>query len=92
MEPAQSSVVVRTCSMVVSALIRGCIRIVQGIAFWSAVVLPALHIPLLFVGSPQVVTGSVIGYLILLNVVTAVVGHGYRSETPRDELSRDDAD
>lgn len=78
---------------VVNVLLRGCVRVVQGVAFWSAVVLPAVYIPPLFVGSPWVVTGSAVGYLILLNTVAVVVGHGHRSERgQRETVSYQTAD
>lgn len=48
----------------------------QAVAFWSAVLLPFLFIPVLqtgiFVENPLTVVG-----LLAFNVVCAVVGHGY---------------
>lgn len=62
---------------ITSANLRGPI---EAIAFWSAIALPFLHVPLLFYGLET--TGQVITFLGLLtmNVVAFIVGHSYNSE------------
>lgn len=69
--------VLTTCSALVSALIRRGGVLLQAVAFWAAIVLPALHIPLLVVGSPRDVSNGTVGLLIALNLAAVVVGHGY---------------
>ncbi|WP_336002367.1 hypothetical protein [Halorientalis halophila] len=50
---------------------------VTGLAFWSAVVLPFLYLPLLFYGfRDSSIVAAFVG-LLSLNVVAAVIGHRY---------------
>jgi len=50
---------------------------VTGLAFWSAVVLPFLYLPLLVYGlRSSSIVGAFVG-LLTLNVVAAVIGHRY---------------
>lgn len=51
--------------------------IIQGVAFWTAVVLPLIWLSLLLVPLPSGVDLWVIGTLIVLNAAALVVGHGY---------------
>ena len=50
---------------------------VTGFAFWSAVVLPFLHLPLLASGLQTGSSQTAFVGLLALNVVAAVVGHRY---------------
>lgn len=59
-----------------SAIGTGVLTPVTGIAFWSAVALPFLHVPLLLLtglSTPNTMTAFVV--LLALNVVTLLVGH-----------------
>ncbi|RXK51592.1 hypothetical protein [Halorientalis pallida] len=50
---------------------------VTGLAFWSAIVLPFLYLPLLAYGlRSSSIVGAFVG-LLALNVVAAVIGHRY---------------
>lgn len=56
--------------------------LVQGLAFWTAVLLPMVYLPPLLAGHPAVVDLSVLGKLIAVNVVAIAVGHRHGRETP----------
>jgi len=60
--------------------LRRTVDLVEGLGFWTAVVLPFLYLPLLAVGPsrPLLLVGAV-----GLNAVALVVGHGYRSAEAR---------
>ncbi len=50
---------------------------VAGLAFWSAIVLPFLYLPLLAYGlRSSSIAGAFVG-LLALNVAAAVIGHRY---------------
>lgn len=53
-------------------------RPIEAIAFWTAVALPFLYIPLLIYGLET--SGQVLAFLglITLNVIAFVLGHGYK--------------
>lgn len=53
---------------------------VQVAGFWTAVVLPFLHVPLLLSGLETATDTWLFVALIALNVLALVVGHGYRPE------------
>lgn len=57
--------------------------IVQGVAFWTAVVLPLVWLSLLLVPLPSGADLWVIGTLIVLNAAALVVGHGYSGTSGR---------
>lgn len=64
-----------------TALGSGLLRPVTGVAFWAAIALPFLHVPLLLVtglSSPGTATAFVA--LLVLNVVSLLVGHPYSRE------------
>ncbi|MDG5775997.1 hypothetical protein VB773_14450 [Haloarculaceae archaeon H-GB2-1] len=52
-----------------------------GIAFWSAIALPFLHLPLLFVTglSTSTEAGAFVA-LLVLNVVSVFLGHSYHGQ------------
>lgn len=52
----------------------------KGVAFWSAVALPFLHLPLLAAGLDT--QGRTMAFVVLLtlNVVALLLGHPYRRE------------
>ena len=60
----------------VSSLVEG----FRWTAFWTAIVLPFLHVPLLYTGNEYV---EVLVGLVLLNVVCLVAGFRYR--VPQDQ-------
>lgn len=55
-------------------------RPLTGIAFWAAIALPFLHLPLLVTGLET--TGMAVAFVLLLglNVLALVVGHPYRRD------------
>jgi hypothetical protein len=53
----------------------------KGAAFWTAVALPFLYLPLLFAtGLQNTTTTAAFVVLLALNVVTLLVGHQHRLE------------
>ena len=52
-------------------------RPIEAIAFWAAIALPFLHVPLLLYGLET--TGQLVAFLslLLLNVLALLIGHGY---------------
>ena len=52
-------------------------RPLEAIAFWSAIALPFLYIPLLIYGLDTGGRVAVFLGLIVLNVIAFVLGHGY---------------
>lgn len=59
---------------------RGVLTWVQGIAFWTAVVIPAVYIPLLLRGLSTTADAVTLAQLLGINAVALVVGHGYPGE------------
>lgn len=55
-------------------------RQVQAASFWTAVILPFLHVPLLLSGLDTTTDTSVFVALITLNLLALVLGHGYSPE------------
>lgn len=55
-------------------------RPLTGVAFWAAIVLPFLHLPLLVTGLETMRMTIAFLVLLSLNVVALVIGHGYRSD------------
>ncbi|MFD1585425.1 hypothetical protein ACFR9U_00400 [Halorientalis brevis] len=53
---------------------------VTSVAFWSAIILPFLHLPLLATGLESTSVTIAFTALVALNVLTAVVGHFHRAE------------
>lgn len=53
---------------------------VQAAGFWTAVVLPFLHVPLLLSGLDTATDTWLFVALIALNLLALVVGHGYSPE------------
>jgi hypothetical protein len=56
------------------------LRPVKGAAFWAAVALPFLHIPLLATGLESTASLTAFGALVSLNVLALLVGHPYGAE------------
>lgn len=52
-------------------------RALQELAFWSAVVLPFLHVPLLATGLSTAAERTAFGALLALNAVALYAGHAY---------------
>ena len=61
-------------------LLDGLQRRVRGAAFWAAVALPFLHIPLLVTGLQSSTTLVAFVALVALNVGALLVGHPYRAD------------
>lgn len=53
---------------------------VEAAAFWSAVVLPFLHVPLLLSGLNSGSEVVAFGLLLVLNVVAIVLGHSHHRD------------
>jgi hypothetical protein len=56
------------------------VRPVTTAAFWMAVVLPFVHLPLLVTGLETTQTQTAFAALLALNVLAAVVGHHHGAE------------
>lgn len=54
-------------------------RPVEALAFWTAIVLPFLYLPLLFVGLESTTELAAFFGLVALNVVSFIVGHQYNA-------------
>lgn len=52
----------------------------ERVAFWSAIALPFLYLPLLATGLGTVQLQAAFLVLLALNVVTLLAGHSYRSD------------
>lgn len=50
----------------------------RAIAFWSAIILPFLHVPLLVAGLSSRAELAAFGFLVGLNLLTLRVGYSYR--------------
>lgn len=53
---------------------------IEGVAFWSAIVLPFLHVPLLATGLDTPAAKIAFSALIAVNVFAAVVGQSYHDD------------
>jgi len=53
---------------------------IRGVAFWTAVALPFLYLPLLATGLQSSAVRTAFGVLVLANIVTLLVGHSYARE------------
>ncbi|QGN05880.1 hypothetical protein Hrd1104_00285 [Halorhabdus sp. CBA1104] len=53
---------------------------VRGVAFWAAIALPFVQLPLLVSGLQQPSTAAAFLALLALNVFTLYVGHAYQRE------------
>jgi len=53
---------------------------VRSLAFWTAIALPFLYVPLLLSGLDSGSTRTAFLALVALNAVALFVGHSYRSE------------
>lgn len=54
-------------------------RPIVGLAFWAAIALPFLHMPLLVTGLDTTRMTAAFIVLVAVNVIALVIGHGYRS-------------
>jgi hypothetical protein len=55
------------------------IKPIRGIAFWTAIALPFLHVPLLLSGLDSGSTRAAFLALLACNALALLVGHSYRS-------------
>lgn len=53
-------------------------RPIEALAFWTAIVLPFLYLPLLFIGLETTGELAVFFGLVALNIVAFIVGQGYK--------------
>jgi formate-dependent nitrite reductase membrane component NrfD len=51
---------------------------VRGVAFWTAIALPFLYLPLLITGLNSGATRTAFVALVVCNAVTLLVGHAHR--------------
>lgn len=68
---------VRGWLRILSRFPRGVVTCVQGLAFWTAVVVPATYMPLLIRGLSTTGDAVTLAQLLAVNAVALVVGHGY---------------
>lgn len=55
----------------------GCVR---AVAFWSAIALPTVYLPILIAGLEAPREHGIFAGLLLLHIVATVLGHPYRSD------------
>jgi len=60
---------------VVRRLPAGAVTVLQGIAFWLAIVLPVVYLPLLFLKGPT--TTVAVSGLLVVHIVSVLVGSTY---------------
>jgi hypothetical protein len=53
---------------------------VQAVAFWSAIALPTIYLPILIAGLEGPQDHGIFAGLLLLHIVMTVLGHPYRSD------------
>ena len=53
---------------------------IKGVAFWTAIALPFLYLPLLATGLQSSGVRTAFGVLVLANALTLLVGHSYARE------------
>ncbi len=53
---------------------------IRGVAFWTAIALPFLYLPLLATGLQSSAVRTAFGVLVLANAVALLVGHSYARE------------
>ena len=78
-----SNSVLTLFTVALSALAREIVAVVQGTAFWMAVVLPMVYVALLVAGSPKVGDPFAVAELATLNLVSLVIGHGHGGSASR---------
>lgn len=62
---------------------RSLVTCVEGIAFWTAVLIPVVYVPLLVRGLSTTAEAFVLAQLLGINALALVVGHGYlRDDDP----------
>ena len=56
------------------------LRPIEVVAFWTAVIMPFVYLPLLLTGVETSSEGIAVAALVAVHVVTLVVGRRYRAE------------
>lgn len=64
--------------------------LLQATAFWSAVAMPFLYVPLLLGGLTSGEAATFVG-LLVANAAALVLGHGHRADDAGDEAAADAA-
>lgn len=64
--------------------------LLQATAFWSAVAMPFLYVPLLLGGLTSGEAATFVG-LLVANAAALVLGHGHRADDAGDEAATDAA-
>lgn len=54
--------------------------VVRGLAFWAAILLPMVYLPLLLVGWSRVTDPTVLGALVFVNGLAIVLGQDYEGD------------
>lgn len=72
-----SNVILNECPGVVSFVARRVVTTVQGMAFWTAALMPIVYVLLLLIDPGRVSELSMLGKLVVVNAAALVVGHGY---------------
>lgn len=54
--------------------------VVRGAGFWTAIVLPALYVPLILLGHPWAVDAANFAKVIVLHVASLLVGRGHSGQ------------
>ncbi len=57
----------------------GFVSVIQASAFWGAVLLPFVYVPLLVVGLDALDRQLLFAALVSLNIILLVIGHAHRS-------------
>ncbi|MFB6107567.1 MAG: hypothetical protein ABEJ82_01845 [Haloplanus sp.] len=79
-EPSLASI----CAHVLVLVARRCAALVRVAAFWAAIVLPMLYVPLLLLGTVSATAPSILWKLVALNIAALVVGYGYGTPLGED--------
>jgi hypothetical protein len=65
------------CSRLLASVSDGVVTTIRTVAFWTAILLPILYVPLVVFDHSTVADLWFLGKLVTLNVAAVVVGHGH---------------
>ena len=65
----------------VATVVRGVASVVRGVAFWTAIVLPVVYLPMVLTDHPWIVDVANLGAVMALHAASLVVGRHYGVRT-----------